>query len=425
MRIRQLHLLWVAGACCAAATAQAQTQQVVKPPLSQAWIDVATFSGMGGMGMRPGASTADIMRGMFGGRGGGESKVPFGMTQSTMSTGRYVDVTVMSRTHPNMAEATQQVPAVFLSPALKLISPKSAPPAPAERDDEVVQDKEPPPKPEGKLYLYWGCGETVRPGQPKVLDFATASPSEMGQFFQSRRATARGAHSAVGRPLWPNDTDGRAVPEGARLAGEHQISGTGLPDNFRFQVPAAQDLMPAMAIRQADAAGALALSWNAVPAARAYFLAAMGSRGRNEMVIWTSSEVPETGFGLLDYQPNGAVDRWLREKVLLSPATTSCSVPKGVLTGEGAMIRAIAYGSDLSLAYPPRPTDPKIAWEPQWAVKMRVKSVTFTAVGMPSSEMAAQPDSEQEAAKAEQKKAEEKKPKLPSTTDLLRGVLGR
>jgi hypothetical protein len=247
----------------------------------------------------------------------------------------------------------------------------------------------------------------------------------MGQFFQARRATTRGAHSAAGRPLWPNSADGRALAGSARLAGEHHITGAGLPDNFRFQIPAGQDLMPAMAIKQADAAGALALSWNAVPAARAYFLAAMGSRGRNEMVIWSSSEVPETGFGLLDYQPNGAVDRWLREKVLLSPATTHCAVPKGVLSGEGAMIRAIAYGSDLSLAYPPRPTDPKVAWEPQWAVKMRVKSVTFTAVGMPSTETAAEPDSEQDEAKAEPRKADEKKPRLPSTTDLLRGVLGR
>jgi hypothetical protein len=48
------------------------------------------------------------------------------------------------------------------------------------------------------------------------------------------------------------------------------------------------------------------------------------------------------------------------------------------------MLRMIAYGSELNLAHPPRPADPKIAWEPEWAVKVRVKSVTSAMLGMPS-----------------------------------------
>ena len=44
----------VSGALAGSAVhAQTTPRQVVKPPISQAWIDVATFSGfgMGGMGM--------------------------------------------------------------------------------------------------------------------------------------------------------------------------------------------------------------------------------------------------------------------------------------------------------------------------------------------------------------------------------------
>ena len=48
------------------------------------------------------------------------------------------------------------------------------------------------------------------------------------------------------------------------------------------------------------------------------------------------------------------------------------------------MLRMIAYGTELNLAYPPRPTDPKVAWEPDWALKVRVKSVTSAMLGMPS-----------------------------------------
>ncbi len=46
------------------------------------------------------------------------------------------------------------------------------------------------------------------------------------------------------------------------------------------------------------------------------------------------------------------------------------------------MLRAIAYGSELNMAYPPRPTDPKIAWEPDWNLKIRVKSMTTAMMGM-------------------------------------------
>ena len=101
----------------------------------------------------------------------------------------------------------------------------------------------------------------------------------------------------------------------------------------------------------------------------------MGAGKDEEMVLWTSSELPDTGFGLTDYQTNAAVDRWLREKVLLPAGTTQCTVPKGVFPGEGGMLRMIAYGNELNLVHPPRPTDPKAVWEPNWALKVRVKSV--------------------------------------------------
>jgi hypothetical protein len=106
------------------------------------------------------------------------------------------------------------------------------------------------------------------------------------------------------------------------------------------------------------------------------------------MTLWTSSELPDSGFGLVDYQTNKSVDQWLKEKVLLPPTTTHCDVPKGIFgDGEepsGAMLRMIAYGTELNLSHPPRPTDPKIAYEPEWALKVRVKSVAFTMLGMPA-----------------------------------------
>ncbi len=415
-----------AALVAAAGSASAQTQ-VAKPPISQAWIDVATFSGVGMpvMGGAGGANPMAMMGSMFGGGGGGKNT--FGMTQ-VGSAGRWLDVTLYTSRNPSLAEAMQAVPAATqLTPSLRLVSPKAEKRKPPPPGDESVDEPD-YERPKGKIFLYWGCGDKVRAGQPRVLDMASASPADFQKFFVSRRATQRGAHSAVGRPAWPNAVDTRMVPASASLVGEHAFSGQGVPENFRFAIGAAQDLMPPIKLRQGESGGATKLEWNSLPTARAYFIAAMGAKGgsENEMVFWTSSEQPEIGMGLVDYQTNPAVDRWLKEGVLLAPSVTQCAVPKGIFgDGGGAMLRMVAYGSELNLAHPPRPADPKVAWEPEWAVKIRVKSVANAMLGMDIEEMTrgagGQAPSADEPPPPPQK--EESNPLNPA--NLLKGILGR
>lgn len=423
-------VLSMAAVAAAAAQAAKGPTQVVKPLVSQAWIDVATFAGMGMPSMGGGGGGPMSMMGsLFGGGQGGKNT--FGMTQ-TSSAGRWVDVTLYTSRNPALPEALQAVPAgTQLAPTLNLVAPKiekGTPPPPG--DDTVVEQEYERPK--GKMFLYWGCGDTVRAGQPRVLDMATARPEDFGKFFTSRRATQRGAHSAAGRPLWPNDTDSRMVPANASLVGEHAFSGQGVPEGFRFAIGAQQDIMPPIDLRQTDAGGATQLEWAALPTARAYFIAAMGARGGSEMemVFWTSSEVPEVGMGLIEYQTNPAVDRWLKEKVLLEPSVTRCTVPKGIFgEGGGAMLRMIAYGSEFNLAHPPRPADPKVAWEPQWAVKLRLKSVSTAMLGMDMREMtrggARQAPAEPPADKPGEAKGEPKVEEKLDPVNILRGILGR
>jgi hypothetical protein len=382
---RRLVAAVVSSLAMGAASAQAPPkapqqapQQAAKPPVAQAWIDVATYTGMGMPAMGAGGNPMGMLGSMMG--GGQGARNTFGNTQAG-TAGRWMDVTLYTSRNANLQEATQAVPpGTQLAPTLKLVAPKEQKAPPPPPGDETVHTPE-YERPRGKLFVYWGCGEAVRAGQPRVLDMATAAPADFQQFFTGRRATQRGAHSAVGRPHWPNPDDARLVPDGSSLVGEHAFTGQGVPEGFRFSLPAAQDIMPAIDLVQRNADGATQLEWTALPTARAYFLAAMGARGENEMVFWTSSELPETGMGLVDYQTNAAVDRWLKEKVLLEPVVTRCAVPKGAF-GDGAMLRMIAYGSELNLVQPPRPADPRAPWEPQWAAKVRVKSVTSALLGM-------------------------------------------
>ena len=402
--------------------------QEVAPPEAQAWIDVATFSGMGMPLGGMGASPMGALGGLLGGSRSASGGNSFGNTRS-MSAGRWVDVTLRSRANPNLDQAQQAVPEGFMSPALELKTPQNAPPPPARDDEELRRDE--PEKPRGRMLLYWGCGSAIRAGQPKVLDMASAGTGDYAKFFVGRSATQRGAHSAAGRPQWPNPGDSRMLPANASLLGEHAFSGQAVPNGFRFQIPAAQDLMPPLTLEQADKSGATELNWNALATARAYFVAAMGSNSKEDMVMWTSSELADTGFGLVDYQTNAAVDRWLKERVLLTPKTTSCTVPKGIFGEHGGMLRLIAYGDELNLAHPPRPKDPKIKWEPVWAVKIRVKSVTNGMLGMASPAMPDRSRAVQEQGDARQERnsaqdqAPQGAPMIPQPLELLKGIFGR
>lgn len=383
-------------AILASVTASAQSkppvqQQIVRPPESQLWMDVATISmpGVpdGGMGM--GMSMPGLGKMFGGGGGGGQGNSYFGNTRSMMP-GRFVDIAFATQRKPAGTEATQSVPKdTGLAPSLLLLPYRkpTASSGPSKMREE--NDDDPPPEleqPKGRILYYWGCGETVRAGQPRVVDFAKSPPTEWGKFLQGRAPRERGAVARPGRSLWPNERDHRSFGRNASLVGDHALSGEGVPASLRFALASAQSFMAPIALRQSGSLqSVLTLSWQAIPSATGYFMNAMSGgddAGGFEMVMWSSSEVPEFGMGLIDYASPANVERWQREKVLLAPSATQCAIPRGIFAEhEGPMLRMIAYGQELNLAHPARPTDINIPWEPEWAVRVRNKSTTMATLG--------------------------------------------
>lgn len=344
--------------------AQAQT----KPPVAQFWMDVATINmsipGMGDMESSP--------LGLFGGAVFGTARTGVG------APGKWLDTALHTRNKPAGTEGTHAIPpALNMGASLPLLPVQRQPGERGEPADEQ------PEKPRGKLLFYWGCGEKVRPGQPRVIDFAKAKPEEWGRFMAGRFAPDRGAKAIPGRSVWPNERDRQRVPKDASLAGDHEVSGEGVPAGLRFLVNEANDFMPRVQMSAAgDPKAAVTASWQGIPAATGYFLTAMGTRGEEEMIIWSSSDQPDPGWGLMDYLTPAKVRQLIGEKVVLPPGTEKCAIPAGIFGGvEGAMVRMIAYGPELNLAHPPRPADPKARWEPDWAVRVRVKSTGMTMLG--------------------------------------------
>lgn len=342
------------------ATAAVAQQQTIRPPIAQLWLDVATNT----LAV-PGARVPVT---------GGQNA--FGNTRAAF--GRYVDVALRVRTRPQGIQATQSIPqAMRLGASLPLEPVRAAAPAPGGPGDPGDVEQ-----PKGRLLFYWGCGSEVRAGQPRVVDFARATPQEWASVWQGRFAPERGATAEPGHSIWPNERDRRMLPDGASLQGEHAIAGDGVPAGFRFTLGSNQDLMPAIELSaQGDPQGSILLRWRAISTARAYFINAFGEKD-SDFIIWSSSELPDAGMGLMDFLSNANIERWTSDRVLLPSSATQCAVPRGIFAGaDGAFVRMIAYGQELNLIHPPRPADPRVTWEQEWAVRVRLKSTAMTLLG--------------------------------------------
>jgi hypothetical protein len=134
------------------------------------------------------------------------------------------------------------------------------------------------------------------------------------------------------------------------------------------------------------------------------------------------------GGALMDYVPPAEVARLVREKAVLAPSVTECTVPAEVIkAAPAAFLSFIAYGDELNVVHPPRPQDASKTWEQVYAVKVRLKStgsMLLSEGGMAGgSRSRQQPDAAPPA-------GETASPQAPASPveqgiGILRGILGR
>ena len=432
--MQRRHALFLALAATLAAL-PAASQKAAKNPPTNLYIDVSTqnMAGMPDMG------------GMLGGLGGfmakrmggaDTSKPTYPTTRGTGGmTGQYLDIALHNALEPGV-EAQELIPGgLNLGKSLTLIPIEPTKPGQAPTTGGKIPDVE------VKISEYWGCSASVRPGQPKVATFkvkggaVNGKGGMQGMDFQSTGSLSKGLYAPdrdidlkPGYVYWPNRKHGKQVPNGARLAGEHRITGDGIPASMQFQVDQAADFMPKLALRtQGEAPAAVGLSWPSVDRARAYFITGMHMQmlGENSyaLTIWSSADVGGGGSGLHSYLSGGFIDQW--QEILLPSTATSCTIPRGIFAGssnvEGGqmtmpgMLMMTAYGPESWITYPPKPADPKQPWNPEWSVRLRAKSTATAMLGMDFGGMEQQEDGEG------QPQQQQKKPGMKG---LLKGILG-
>jgi len=372
------------------AVGQTSSGQHITGPVAVYWMSAETTSGMGAGG--PGGQ----------GAGGPPHRPGFGEGMSMMmhgvdsrqvtqnmganAVGHTLILQLGSSRKPQSGDpAAEHDPprALGAGPALPLVTPVRQP-----THEEAEPGPPPEYHPQGRILIFWGCGEHAGPGQPLVIDLANTAQGG-GRFA----ALARGLAISPMQPPsptrnatygeWPNAQGRTIVPPEGSLQGAHTIKGNYSPE-INFTLAANQDFLPPIQLvtNEKNPSGSATLGWRPVDGSQGYLASMFGAKGQGETVMWTSSAVQASAFALPDYLSDGEISRLVANHVLMAPAQTRCVVPQEAVQAAGmGSFRLVAYGGEYNISYPPRPPAPQ-PWNIAWTVKVRYRAATSGVLGM-------------------------------------------
>jgi hypothetical protein len=260
--------------------------------------------------------------------------------------------------------------------------------------DELPGERE-GQRPKGRILIFWGCGEHAPRGQPVVIDLAKLAVGQVPPGMWSSTIIRDWGPTLTNSKTfgrWPAE-DGKYAKPDSSLLGLHRVAGNYSPE---IQFTATKDFMaPLKVTNTANTSGSMLLSWNAVPDATGYHATLFGGKmaegGMGDMVMWSSSASRQFGGGLSDWLTPAQVAGLVRDKTVMPPSQTTCTVPVEVRAAapEFRVGSMTAFGPEEDFAFPPRPADAKAPWNLQWTVRVRHRS-TNSWMDMPGMGAAAQ-----------------------------------
>ena len=405
---RKMTFAVTVGAAAVVAIPLLAQQRPASGPVARYDMRAGTVSGMGAMG---------------GGMGGGN---PMAMMMGG-GRGNNIQHELLLRLGSSTAAAAGPKADHFMPPGAKLgksvalVTP---------REERVPTDM-PMEKPRGRMLVYWGCGEHAPAGQPVIIDFSKLAAGQVPPgLWSSTIIRDWGPTLANSRSFgrWPAE-DGKYAKPDTSLPGPHRVAGNYSPE-IAFTL--ARDFMQPLTVRAtANPSGSTTINWSGIADATGYLATLFGGKQgpggqMGDMVMWSSSASRQFGGGLTDWLTPGQVAGLVRDRTVMPPTATSCVIPAEVKRDAPDFRVGMlnAFGPMEEFSYPPRPADPRDAWNLQWTARIRHKSTTswMDIPGMPSG-MGMQDDGDDERSAQRPQQQQQCRPKR-GLGGLLGGAIG-
>ena len=191
---------------------------------------------------------------------------------------------------------------------------------------------------------YWGSSETVRPGQPEVVDFKGLNDDQKAAMRQKSTQVQSGSSQYYYKPdwttgYWPTGKQPGSIAADAVLAGHYALTSSysgnvaiDVPDNVNFldgieiTSPSLDQMVPLDK--------AMLFHWKSIPNALGLHAQIVGMiQNPRTIIMWTSSEI-KTDIGMsMDYLQMSEVRDLVGKTVFMPGDKADVAVPAGIFDG--------------------------------------------------------------------------------------------
>lgn len=217
-----------------------------------------------------------------------------------------------------------------------------------------------------EIRQYWGCSETVLPGQPRIWRLGDLPVAER----EAWKRLSSGGLGMLEKPdwteaVWPNSKSGvgrnPAMVKPGSLKGEHKLRTSYLGD-AAFRVTDPVDFLDPVVFTspepgKADLKRSIRLSWKPIPNALGYHVMAVCPKGRKLLIMWSAGKNAEGLNGGQQFPQMSEVKELVARGVYLAPDVNACNIPAGIFEGAtNAMVTLTAYGPGQAFENPNSPS---------------------------------------------------------------------
>lgn len=286
-------------------------------------------------------------------------KMPAGMEMMTGQASRLLNIRLWSPTiAPKEAFATVKPPAGLKQGAqlnLELYRPTAA--EPGKRKGDMF---DPDSVSDFTIKIYWGSSETVREGQPKVIEWKGLAADQKAAMRQMAR-DAQAESEYFYKPdwttaFWPTKKQPGKIDAAASLVGTYALTTnyTGnvsidAPDNVNFLAP--YEVTRPNLEEKIDLTKALRFEWKQIPFNLGQSASIIAMEGKNTIIMWSSSEVFVEGLmGDMGFLQMSEVRDYVERTMFMTGDRTAVDVPAGIFKeADFVSMNMVGYGPGAAL----------------------------------------------------------------------------